>query len=229
MSTTQPSQQETTEKPRTIVNSKGEFVSVNETACDLYGYDKDTLLSMSVIETLAYPKPEHGRQFEQMLYGDLSEVETNLICAEGSIISVECQVSTTKVDGERCIRSEIEVLETIRPATEKPFSSINTEFCDPLAEIASDNILEKIQNLRVDDGETSIPLDKVIQDLVVGHNEVHDYKHGAYNLSLAIDDRLKEEEKRNPDSVECRILREAKALARSLHQRIQQGDLKNTD
>jgi hypothetical protein len=61
-------------------------------------------------------------------------------------------------------------------------------------------------------------------DLVVGENEVTKYKKGALSLHQAIDERLEEEEQRNPDSEEVAVLREAREAAFSLYERIQNGD-----
>jgi hypothetical protein len=114
----------------------------------------------------------------------------------------------------------IEVLETelVEESGEKRPDSSTFEDINP------EELKRIVKNTRVDAPGGQMPLNAVLLDLAEGHNEVEQYKKGALGLQQALDERLIEEEKNNPDSKTCRVLEEAKKSAFGLYLRIERGD-----
>jgi len=91
-------------------------------------------------------------------------------------------------------------------------------------EISPSEVAELTQNIRVDGPGGEMPLSAIMLDLTMGHSELEQYKKGALSTYEAVDERLQEEEERNPDSRECDVLEEVKKSALGLYLRIQRGD-----
>jgi len=90
--------------------------------------------------------------------------------------------------------------------------------------ITDERLQEIVQNIRIDAPDGKMSLNAIMVDLAVGHNELEQYKHGALSLYKAVDERLQEEERRNPNSAEIDVLSEVKDAAFGLYLRIQRGD-----
>lgn len=91
-------------------------------------------------------------------------------------------------------------------------------------DVPDDRLEEIAQNIRISSDDGEIPLNALMLDLAVGHNELEQYKKGALSTVDAVDERLKEEQERNPDSLECQILKEVKHSAFGMYLRLQRGD-----
>jgi len=91
-------------------------------------------------------------------------------------------------------------------------------------DITDERLQEIVQSIRVDAPDGEMPLNAIMLDLAVGHNEIEQYKKGALSLTDAVDERLQEEEERNSDSEEAEVLKEVKKAAFGLYLRIQRGD-----
>jgi hypothetical protein len=89
----------------------------------------------------------------------------------------------------------------------------------------SDSELQRIsENIRLDTPDGEMSLQDAMLDLAIGHNKIEQYKKGALNLHKHLDERLEEEEKRNPDSDVAEVIREVRDSAFGLYLRIQRGD-----
>jgi hypothetical protein len=90
--------------------------------------------------------------------------------------------------------------------------------------ISSEELQEIVENIRVDSPDGEMPLNAILLDIANGHNELEQYKKGALSICDALEDRIREEEERNPDSDELEVLKEVKESAFGLYLRIQRGD-----
>lgn len=90
--------------------------------------------------------------------------------------------------------------------------------------LGDEELTEMVQNIRVESSGENMSLSAVMLDLIVAHNKLERYKKGSLALHKAVDERLQEEEKQNPDSERCEVLREVKDTAFGVYLRVQQGD-----
>lgn len=202
-----------------LFNSNGDFVEVNSVGAEVHRRSKDELLGMAVLDLLSDPRPEHGQILEKALNGELETATMEIIRGDGTVALMKSEVELVEIDGEPHLRSEFEVVETVEdaPSFEAPDEST-------FDDITAEELDELTQNIRVDAPDGEMPLNAIMLDLAVGHNEIEQYKQGALTLHKAVDERLQEEEKRNPDSKTCDVLREVKKSAFGLYLRIQRGD-----
>lgn len=111
--------------------------------------------------------------------------------------------------------------EDIPTETEVTDADVGSEDFD---DISPSEVAELANNIRVEGADGEMPLSAIMLDLTVGHSELEQYKRGALSMYQAVDERLEEEEKRNPDSRECDVLEEVKKSALGLYLRLQRGD-----
>jgi len=202
----------------TIIGDDGVIINVNEASADHHRRSQDELRGMNLSEIVNADKIEQGRCFEQILNGDLDEVESEVSCGDGSIAHFTSTAEIVECDGERAVKFFIEEVVEVEPARDIPekFSIDNL----------SDRELQEIsQNIRIDYGGSKMSLNKALLDITAGHSKIEQYKKGALNLHQSIDERLEEEEKRNPQSRECEVLREMSDAAFDLYLRIRNGDV----
>lgn len=216
MSSVEETQNGQSDAATAVMKETGELVSVSEAACEIYGYDKSDLLEMQARKVMANPCPEKGMEFQKFLYGDLSEIDVEILQEDGTILDVRFHLEKVTKDDEVYAKAELEVLEEVQSAEKETTESERT-----LEEFSDSRIQEIAANIRVDTVDGEMPLNELVFDIVRSHNEVEQAKIGALTLQKRLDERLEEEEKRNPDSAECEVLKEARELAHSLHQRLQ--------
>lgn len=202
-----------------LFNSDGEFVSVNEVAGDVHRRPEEELLGLSVPEILADPRPEHGQILEKALNGDIQTATVEIVRGDGTTALMGCEVEAVEVNGEPHIRSEFGVVEELEEtqASKAPDES-------SFDHISEEELKEITQNVRVDCPDGEMPLNAIMMDLAVGHNELEQYKQGALTLHQCLDERLEEEQKRNPNSKACDVLEAVKDTAFGLYLRLQRGD-----
>lgn len=198
------------------VNENGNFIAVDEECAEIFCYSQSELTEMNILDVIHNPDPETGRRFEKVLNGDIEAMESEIITGDDSVLQIKSEFSTAKTNSERSVSAEIEVISEVS----------NGQNVDPsvFEGINDETAVEITKNIRVDGPEEKITVHDIMLDLIVGHNKVEKYKQGAYTLYSVLDQRLKEEEKRNPDSVECEVLREVKDSALGLYLRIERGD-----
>lgn len=197
-----------------LVDEYGEFVEVLSGVPQMW--EEEELIGMNLADIVVDPHFEFGQKFEEMLIGNCHHCTTEIIDSDGSIIEIEYDAEPVTHDGESCV--EVTIVDAVQIES--------AEDSDPATFDNIDNTdLEEIsQNVRVDAPSGEMPLNAVMMDLAVGHNELEQYKKGALSLQKAIDERLQEEQSCNPDSKTCEVLEEVRDAAFGLYLRIQRGD-----
>jgi hypothetical protein len=201
------------EEAVSIVNSDGIFVDVNEALSSLLRHSPDRLIGTDVSDYVESGKMEVGRDFEKALNGEGGSSVNSVRLGNGDVVQIRTEYERFEEDGEIFLRTTNELVD----------SSEESEGYE-LEDVEPDRLNEITGNLRVETPSGTMTVEEVMLDLVVGENEVTKYKKGALSLHQAIDERLEEEEQRNPDSEEVAVLREAREAAFSLYERIQNGD-----
>ncbi|MFB6202787.1 MAG: PAS domain S-box protein [Halorhabdus sp.] len=94
---------EATDSVFVIDPETGDILDVNETACDVLGYDRETLLAMTVADlNPTFDDPDSFRRFMNSTEGrELSFYETTHERADGTTLPVEVSASTVTVQGRR--------------------------------------------------------------------------------------------------------------------------------
>jgi PAS domain S-box-containing protein len=201
------------EEAVSIVNSDGIFVDVNEALCSLLRYSPDRLIGTDVSDYIASDKMGAGRRFEKALKGEWNSSVNSVRLGNGDVVQMRTEYEDFEEGGEIFLRTTNELV-----------NSSEDSGGYELEDIEPERLNEITGNLRVETPSGTMTVEEVMLDLTVGENEVTKYKKGALSLHQAIDERLEEEEQRNPNSEEVAVLREASEAAFSLYKRIQNGD-----
>jgi PAS domain S-box-containing protein len=207
------------ENPAVLLNADGEYVGANEKALDCHRYELDELLELSSCDVLVEDQVKAGAALGKVMRGEEVEIELHIQRGDGSSYIADALGHRVEVDGEpycEVITRDITEYENNGAEQEVDESSFDHINADELEQI--------VQNIRVDAPSGEMPLNAIMLDLAVGHNELEQYKEGALSLHKAVDERLQEEEQHNPDSKECDVLREVKKAAFGLYLRLQRGD-----
>jgi len=207
------------DKPTIILNSNGEYVGANQKGLECHGYDRDEFIGLNCNNTVGQEKIEAGIFLERIINGKYVETDLHIIRKDGSSYTAEVVGIPIEVDGEKYAKVVIHNTE------EKPKNEIDKQVDEStFAEINEAELEQIVQNIRVDAPSGEMPLNAIMFDLAVGHNELEKYKEGSLSLYNAIDERLQEEQEINPNSKDCDVLREVKKTAFGLYLRLQRGD-----
>ena len=200
------------------INEDSKVIDLTEEAADVLGYTKETILGVNMLDIIVDTDVQHGRNIERHFAGEKEYSEELIVDADGKHRLIGSETEPVSIDGQTYLKHHNELLEIENPeATKDPSSN---DFDD----IDSDRLQEITKNVRVDHAGEEMNLGAIMVDLAAGHNEIEQYKEGALSLHQAIDERLAEEEQRNPDSQEVAVLKEVKDSAFGLYLRIQRGD-----
>jgi PAS domain S-box-containing protein len=202
-----------------ITDDNGKFITVNKQVAELYKYDREELIGMHFTDLLADPDVESGRNYERMLSKSV-ETEAEIIRGDGVHCTISMNTKPVKIEGERCIRAVIELVEEKITTTDTETKLSQLDYANACGEEKQ----EIARNIRIDTPCGKMTLQAIVMDLIEGHSDVNQYKNGAFTMYQSINKRLIEEEKRNPDSKQSDVLREAKCMAFGLYNRIQKGD-----
>lgn len=215
----------------TVVCREGIFVAMNEKCADLYGYDRDELIGTQYFDLLPISEDERiwslGRLFDGKKHkgtfmiergdGSLAEVTASSVKikdVDTDDLSVDCEDSDL-------LKTEIIDFDII----EKNRDSVTKEVtAEAFEDISAEELRQIGQNTRVSGPDGTLPLNSIMLDTMVGHNEIEQYKKGAISLHEAIEQRLEEERQRNPGSDTEKVLQEISESVRGLYLRIQRGD-----
>lgn len=197
----------------TIVDSNDEFIYLGEGVEDFFRYSREKLQQMVGHDLLTEKSHESGRKFGKALHEPM-EIKTEMVRGDGSRCLVNLKTVPIVYKGDDCIECTVELLEEIETkqqtvdASDCKSSKLDSEKC----EIA--------KNIRIETPNGPESLRNVVLDLMQGHSEVEQYRRGALTLCEAIDQRLAEEQNRNPDSIESKVLEESKEIAHNLRDKI---------
>jgi hypothetical protein len=223
-STRSPIELTVSEQPQTIINCSGYFVAVNEKAGEMFREEPDSLIGTSFSNFQQGCQVKNGRELEWVLTGEVERDVSRIERGDGSVADVDAFFENLEDGDDQYVRCTIQEIEEVEPATDSENSFLEPPNESTFDDISAEELDELAQNIRVDAPDGEMPLNAIMLDLAVGHNEIEQYKQGALTLHKAVDERLKEEEKRNPDSKVCDVLREVKRSAFGLYLRIQRGD-----
>lgn len=216
-----PGVQETEQTAITVSNLDGEFVYVNNKAADLYGYTKEELLDLEPYELIAELNPDEVNKITSIWNEEINYVDHEIITGDGKRATIKANVDIIEIGGKKYILAETEDLEIVEDVNESASKQVDQSV---FKDITKERLEQITKNIRVDAPGGKMTLNAIMIDLLAGHNEIEQYKKGALSLYDALDERLAEEEKRNPDSKEVAVLKEIKRSAFGLYLRIQRGD-----
>lgn len=211
----------------TVINRKGKFIDVTEEAADLFRYDQDELIGSCSFDLKCDNSPENIKQFSTLFDGSVNEWTSRINLGDGAKADVSfigqkvlCE-DCDKCEDSDCLVSEVTDFTLVEESDESGSKEVEASAFD---DIGPEELNQIVKNMRVDAPGGTMPLSAIMLDLAVGHNELEQYKEGALSLHEAVDQRLKEEQTKNPDSKECDVLREVKDTAFGLYLRLQRGD-----
>lgn len=198
----------------TLINKNGKVVDVNESGLELYGYSREEMEGMSILQVPSIDELEHGRILGESLSGDKEPEVFEMNHADGYMMEVKIDPEVVTVDGEPHVLCESELIEVLEEEPEeKPCEDVNEE-----------KMKEVGKNVRVETPSGKIPLNALMFDIQSMQNEIEQAKHGAYEVHRALNDRLEEEQKRNPDSCTCAVIEDVRDMAEDLYKRIETDD-----
>jgi hypothetical protein len=219
----------------TVVNRSGDFVAVSEEAADLYRYDREEMLNMrcfdlTTIETI----PEKGN-LPTLFDGSTHEITFEVKLGDGSLAEAthtsekveeaDCRHLDTEEDYCDVLVTEVDDVTVIEEANESNSDSTMKEVdASAFDEISPEELNQIVKNTRVDAPSGKMPLSKIMLDLAVSHNKIEQYKQGAFSLYDALNQRLDEEQEKNPDSDTAKVLEEIASSAFGMYLRINLGD-----
>lgn len=211
---------EESEKAAILINSDYLFVGVNELKLKETGYNREEIIGQHCNNTIVSGGVKAGAGLQRVLDGEEMEGEIELRRKDGSTYISHQRAVPVEVDGETFAKAvTVDVEETSGGSASKDVDAATFDG------ISTEQLEEIVKNVRIDAPSGEMPLNAVLLDLAVGHNELEKYKQGALSIHQAIDERLIEEKKNNPDSPEVEVLREAKRSAFGLYLRVQRGDM----
>jgi len=91
-------------------------------------------------------------------------------------------------------------------------------------DLADEKVGKISKNVRVEAPSGQLSLSAIIVDLAKAHNEIEQYKVGAYSLYAALNDRLEEEMQENPNSDRVEVIRHTRDTAFGVYLRVTRGD-----
>jgi PAS domain-containing protein len=200
-----------------VVECDEQYLEQMGLSSDFIGSDPRNMLTNETVEI--------GRKVELARQGEPQTCEVMVVSGNGELYEVEAVLTPETVDGKECVSinyQEMELVEEAKEVTETPDAAP-----DPMAfeNIPDERVTEISQAVRVEGPDGTSTLAQIMLDLTRGHNDLEQYKRGSLAVYEALDSRLAEEEKRNPDSAECEIIREVKRTAFGLYLRVQRGDM----
>lgn len=199
------------ERPQVIVNPAGLIIYFNEPVNEMTGYTQsDTPFPIG--EVCAGGSIEVGKHLQRVRENSVSVFEETFEWADGTV--AEAKVKTSMLDSGNF---EMTVLEIDKVESEDTDDSVFDDVPD--AEIE-----EVVDNVRVEGPGGDIPLAAIMLDVTEGHNDLEQYKLGAFSLYEAVDERLAEENEKNPGSTTAKVLEEVKDACYSLYLRVHRGD-----
>jgi PAS domain S-box-containing protein len=202
-------------QPTILTNSNGEIVGMNDEMSEFLGYNEEELTGETYCSIIADPSPENGRAFQKILAGEKFSGDVNLRLFDDSVVTVSYSAKRLEDDNSAFVSLTIENVD-----------SKNIESVAPtrLDELDENLVAEVTQNIRIEAPDENFTLQEIILDTMVSHNQLEDMKKGGLTLYKVIDERLQEEEERNPDSIECEVLEAVKRSVFGLYLRVQRGD-----
>ena len=94
-----------------ITDMRGNFIDVNPSFCNLIGYSRDELLSMSTADIDARALPDEMDVYlKQIATSGKARFRTPLKCKDGSIAEAEISATVAEIDNERlflCLAHDI--------------------------------------------------------------------------------------------------------------------------
>lgn len=206
----------------TVVNRKGKFTDVTEEAADLFRYDQDEIIGSCSFDLLCENNPENIKEFSTLLDGSVNEWESKVELGDGDKANVSFigQKKERKDDSDVLV-SEVKDFTVVEQHDESGSKEVEASAFD---DTGPEELNQIVKNIRVDAPSGAMPLSAIMLDLAVGHNELEQYKEGALSLHEAVDQRLMEEQEKNPNSKEVDVLKEVKETAFGLYLRLQRGD-----
>lgn len=209
-------------EPVVVVDSDGKRRACNEELAELLKKDKEDIIGTTICENIAGNGVKDGIFLQKVINGKTVTETGTATQSNGSIIETTNVGEPIEVGGETLVMITVTDTEKIKPAN--PDSGNRSLNSNKFEDLSTDELQEIVQNIRIDSPKGKITLNEVMLDLAVGHNQIEQYKNGGLSLQKAVDQRLKEEEKDNPDSKGCAVLREVRDSAFGLYLRIQRGD-----
>jgi len=209
----------------TVCNAQGEFVEVNETSAEMYGYTVDELESMSIYD-LTTKTGEEGKKFASLFSGGEKNHQCEIKTGGGLTATISARCRMIKCGENNCLLSIIDEIEyynesAVEISEDNASKSVDEDDFDKLS---SDRLKEVVKTVRVDAPSGEMPLNAILLDLAESHNELEQYKKGALGLTQALDEALIEAKEHNPESDEVQVLQAAKESAFGLYLRLQRGD-----
>jgi hypothetical protein len=109
------------------------------------------------------------------------------------------------------------------PATPDDSTTTNDDLSFSIDKLDDAAVADIIENTRVENGDSEMPLKAAMLDLAVAHKELEEYKEGALAMYQHLDERLHEAEAAGNDEV-AHVLREVKKTAYGVYLRLHRGD-----
>lgn len=209
--------------PTVVFDYSGEIVHATEGISEVIGWEVHDLVGSNGREYISGNMVTIGRKIERLYSGEENQIEITINGKSDEIRKVRLTAEPLTDHETDLLQVEFELLNVVDGGTE-PNSSERVE-TDLFENIDSDRLEELGKNIRIDSPEGEMPLNLVMMDLIVGHNEVEQHKKGALALYSALDERLMEEQDKTDNKETVELLKEVKEAAFGLYLRIQRGDL----
>lgn len=210
------------EEPICVLNSDCNHVGANKKVTDLYQMERSELLGTNSKELAVEVTMKAGQNFQKVLNGETMTVNYKLYRGDGKVIELITQLEPLELYGDKYVQATHKDWELIENTENIP--GVESPPSDDFDDLDPEELQEMAHNIRVSSPEGEINLDALMLDIARSHNELEQSKQGALEMVHAIDNRLKEERERNPESEEVKILEEIRHSAFGLYLRVQRGD-----
>lgn len=209
------------DEPATIVSENLRYSSVNEELLELHQREREELVGTKLDEHIVDCGLVTGKKIDECLKGDCCggcETTCQISRNDGTILKLTGKLIQIETDSTQKVLIRLVDSEPVKTSGKKQPDSSTFDHIVP------EELKRIVKNTRISIGQEEMSLNAALLDIAAGHNDLEQYKHGSLGLHKALDERLKEEEKHNPDSKTGDVLREAKKSAFGLYLRVQRGD-----
>lgn len=187
---------------------------VSKTGAKAYGRSREDLIGSSWRKIVANPGPHIENSMKLSLQGKRDGGKIEIVRKDGKHSIIEVTPDHKHQSG--AMTYDVEVIDG-------PFSPDESETKDnqceefKLEDMKNEKACEIATNIRLDLAGKTVTLADLFRDLLEAKKEMRQYREGSLTAYETIQTRLEEEQNRNPNSDEVRVLKAVRSMANAVH------------